>query len=169
MINYVFNSSTRKYYKEIAKTISSLINTPNLVIICVGSDLVVGDSLGPYVGTLLNEKLKGKAYVYGTLDSPITAKEIPCVYKNVKLLHPNSKILVIDAAVGKEEDVGVIKIKNSGIQPGLACNKNLPLIGDVSIIAIVSYSQKTLYTTRFSLVYKLSCDIVEGVCTALTY
>ena len=47
------------------------------VIACVGSDLSVGDSLGPIVGTKLKEKLAGlNVYVYGTLQKPLTAHEI---------------------------------------------------------------------------------------------
>ena len=44
------------------------------VILCVGSDLSVGDSLGPVTGTKLKQALAGlNCYVYGTLAKPITA------------------------------------------------------------------------------------------------
>ncbi len=47
------------------------------VILCIGSDLSVGDSLGPVAGTKLREKLQGlNCYVYGTLSKPITAHEV---------------------------------------------------------------------------------------------
>ena len=45
------------------------------IILCIGSDLVLGDSLGPLIGTLLLKR-NVEAYVYGTLGSPITAKEV---------------------------------------------------------------------------------------------
>lgn len=169
MSQFIFNSLKRNNSDEISKTINLLYNTANPVIICVGSDLVVGDSLGPIVGTKLNEKLQGKAFIYGTLQSPITAKEITVIQAEIKKLHPYSKILVIDAAVGYEEEIGYVKINQTGIKPGLGVNKDLPLIGDVSIIGIVSDKKdKNLnYTTRFSLVYALISDIVKGVEKAL--
>ena len=37
------------------------------IVVCVGSDLVVGDSLGPLVGTFLRQRNAG-AYIYGTLN-----------------------------------------------------------------------------------------------------
>ena len=52
-------------------------NNANPVILCIGSDLSVGDSLGPVTGTKLKEKLKNlNCYVYGTLAKPITAHEV---------------------------------------------------------------------------------------------
>ena len=170
MSQFIFNSLKRNNSDEISKTISLLYNTDKPVIICVGSDLVVGDSLGPIVGTKLNEKLQGKAFIYGTLQSPITAKEISVIQAEIKKLHPFSKILVIDAAVGSEEEIGYVKINQTGIKPGLGVNKDLPLIGDVSIIGVVSdKKEKNLnFSTRFSLVYALIGDIVNGIEKALT-
>ena len=48
------------------------------VVVCVGSDLAIGDSLGPIVGSMLKYKTQGlQLYIYGTLAAPVTAKEIP--------------------------------------------------------------------------------------------
>lgn len=165
---YVFNSAKRDNSEEISKAVKLLYNTDKPVIICVGSDLVVGDSLGPIVGSELIKNLQGKAFVYGTLDSPVTAKEIPVIQDEIKKLHPYSKILVIDAAVGNREEIGYVKISSVGIKPGLGVNKNLPIIGDVSVIGIVSdKNDKNLnFSTRFSLVYKLLSDIVSGIIKA---
>ena len=42
------------------------------IVLCIGSDRVTGDCLGPIVGQMLTER-KANAYVYGTLDRPVTA------------------------------------------------------------------------------------------------
>lgn len=168
MNTYVFNSLKRDNSEEISKTVNLLYDTDKPVIICIGSDLVVGDSLGPIVGSRLVEKLQGKAYVYGTLLSPITAKEIQAIKNNLSKLHPYSKILVIDAAIGNNEEIGYLKIIKNGIKPGLGVNKDLPVIGDVSIIGIVAdrCDKNFNVTTRFSVVYSLINDIVQGVVKA---
>ena len=165
MSQFIFNSLKRNNVDEISKSINLLYNTDKPVIICVGSDLVVGDSLGPIVGTKLQKRLEGRAFVYGTLQSPITAKEISIIQAEIKRLHPYSEILVIDAAVGDTSEIGYVKISKTGIKPGLGVGKELPVIGDVSIIGIVSNKEdKNLnFNTRFSLVYTLACDIVNGV------
>ena len=61
------------------------------VILCIGSDLSVGDSLGPVAGTKLREKLQGlNCYVYGTLSKPITAHEVKYMNEFLRSTHRNS-------------------------------------------------------------------------------
>lgn len=138
------------------------------VIACVGSDLSVGDSLGPIVGTKLKEKLAGlNVYVYGTLQKPLTAHEIKYTNDFLKSTHPDSPIIAIDAAVGTAGDVGLIKIINGGLKPGSGANKKLAKVGDVSIMGIVA--EKSLFNyslfsaTRLNLVYKMAGIISDGV------
>lgn len=170
MTEFIFNTEKRNNEFELSSAIVSLFQTKKPVIICVGSDLVVGDSLGPYIGTKLLEKLDN-VIVYGTLKHPITAKEIKTIHEKIKEIHPASKILVIDAALGREDEVGLIKVKNKGLKPGLGVKKDLPEIGDVSILGIVgAYSQnktKNLNQARFNLIYNIANTIIKGVEHAL--
>lgn len=163
---YVYNYQNSGSANGICESLSRLYKTPYPVIVCVGSDLVVGDSLGPYIGTELSKKLNN-VYVYGTLLSPITAKETGVIFNNIKRIHPKSQILVIDAAVGDKNDIGLIKVTDKGIKPGLGVNKDLDLLGDVSIIGIVAEKQtppnNLFYQTRFSLVYGISQRIIKGI------
>ena len=144
------------------------MKTNNLqpTIICIGSDLVLGDSLGPLVGTFLKNK-NIPAYVYGTLSFPVTAKEIKYVKTYLSRLHPNSPLIAIDAAIGNENDVGLIKVSKSSLAPGLGVNKNLGELGDVSIIGIVAGRSEKNYNlfnlTRLSLVYKMAEKIADGI------
>jgi putative sporulation protein YyaC len=136
------------------------------IIVCVGSDLVLGDSLGPLIGTFLKQKGVG-SYIYGTLNSPITAKEVDYARVYLKKLHPNSTVIAIDAAVGPETDVGIIKINPFGLKPGLGVNKDLSVIGDVSIVGVVasrSLKNENLFNlTRLNFVYKMATVIANGV------
>lgn len=136
------------------------------VIICVGTDATVGDALGPMVGTALLER-GAPAFVYGSLSAPVTAKEIEAVKEFTLNAHPYSQILVIDAAVGKSEDIGVVKILDGGIKPGLGANKNLPKLGNKSIIGIVAErtgdSQAIMQVTRIGFIYRFAEIITRGV------
>lgn len=152
-------------------SISTALNTYNKkskkpIIVCIGSDLVLGDSLGPLVGTMLIKR-NVPAYIYGTLNSPITAKEIVCAKTHIKMLHPNSFTIAIDAAVGNSEDVGLIKITDKGLTPGLGVDKNLGVIGDCSIIGVVAGKSLQNYNlfnlTRLNLIYKMAEKIANGV------
>ena len=108
------------------------------VYMCIGTEKVFSDSLGPRVGTLLNDNLSRSAFVYGLLDQNITAENLLYSYSFIKALHPHSKIVVIDAAVGNQEQIGKVQMCEGGIAPGAATNKNLPSVGDVGIIGIVA-------------------------------
>ncbi len=136
------------------------------IIVCVGSDLVLGDSLGPLVGTLL-KKRNVKTYIYGNLNFPITAKEVEYAKTYIKQMHKNSFIIAIDAAVGEEDDIGLIKVNNKGLKPGLGAGKNLGILGDASIIGIVTTKSNKNYNlfnlTRLNLVYRLAEQIADGI------
>ena len=145
---------------------------PLPVIVCVGSDLAIGDSLGPITGSLLKYKTQGvNCFLYGTLATPVTAKEIKYMRTFLKKTHPNSPILAIDAAVGEKGDIGVIRVTDSPLFPGAGANKQLGSLGDVSILGIVAEKSVTNYgilnTTRLNLVYTMSEIISEGVSALL--
>lgn len=149
--------------------------TPNLappVVVCVGSDLAIGDSLGPITGSMLRYKTQGlNVFLYGTLSSPVTAKEIPYMRTFLKETHPKSPIIAIDAAVGEEGDIGLIKLNDYPLKPGAGANKKLGAIGDLSVLGIVAEKSVSNYgllnTTRLNLVYTMSEIISEGVSTLL--
>ncbi len=167
MNSFSFNINSDFAEENIAKKLKTLINTNDFVIVCIGTDLAIGDSLGPYIGTLMVNDANNKLVVYGTLDYPITAKETETLSKTIKKIHPGSKVLAIDAAVGNADDIGNVKIINSPIKPGLGVNKNLSAIGDVSIIGIVSDKNqsidKIINNTRLNLVVKMANTIKNGI------
>lgn len=131
------------------------------VILCIGSDLAIGDSLGPIAGTMLRHaKESGHAYVYGTLRSPVTAKEIKYLKCFLQETHPYSKVIAVDAAVGESSELGLIKLSDSPLRPGSGANKRLGAIGDISVLGIVGeragFSYSMLNLTRLHLVYSMA-------------
>ena len=169
MANKEFSFSTFNEYSSTG-IYQSLIdcNTKNKrpYFICIGSDLVLGDSLGPLVGTFLKKK-NIRSYVYGTLNYPITAKEIEYARTYLKQMHPNSVSIAIDAAIGVSEDVGLVRVIDKGLKPGLGVDKNLGTVGDISIIGVVASKSNKNYNlfnlTRLNLVYKMAETIANGI------
>lgn len=138
------------------------------VILCIGSDLSVGDSLGPVTGTKLKKTLAGlNCYVYGTLSKPITAHEVKYMNDFLKFTHPGSPVIAVDAAVGLAGDIGLIKIARRGLKPGSGANKRLAKVGDVSIMGIIAEQSMFNYSlfsaTRLNIIYKMSEIIAEGI------
>ena len=142
------------------------------IIVCIGSDLAIGDSLGPIVGSMLKFKTQGLGvFVYGTLSAPITAKEIAYMRTFLKEVHKGSPVIAIDAAVGEAGDIGLIKLNDTPILPGAGANKQLGAIGDISLMGIVAEKSIGNYglfnTTRLNLVYTMSEIISDGLASLL--
>lgn len=142
------------------------------VIVGIGSDLAIGDSLGPIVGTMLTHKLaRGSAFLYGTLRAPVTAKEIKYLDRFLTQTHPHSKIIAIDAAVGDESEIGLIKLSNTALKPGAGANKCLNKVGDCSILGIVAektnFSISKLNLTRLNTIYMMAEAISDALCAFL--
>ncbi len=142
------------------------------VIVCIGSDLAVGDSLGPITGSMLKYKTQGlRAFIYGTLASPITAKEIKYLRAFLKETHKGSQVIAVDAAVGAEGDVGLLKLSDKPLFPGAGANKRLGAIGDISVMGIVSEKSLANYgllnTTRLNLVYTMSEIVSDAIANVL--
>lgn len=142
------------------------------IIVCVGSDLAIGDSLGPIVGSMLRYKTQGlNSFIYGTLSAPVTAKEIKYLRSHLKHTHRRRVTIVVDAAVGAQGDIGTIKISDSPLYPGAGANKKLGAIGDLSIMGIVAEKSIANYallnTTRLNLVYSMSEIIADALSNVL--
>ncbi len=140
------------------------------VVLCIGSDLAIGDSLGPITGTLLRQNAAFSGFVYGTLKTPVTAKEVKYLESFLRKTHPKSKIIAVDAAVGEQSDLGLLKVFDSPLRPGSGANKRLGKVGDVSVLGIVarksSFSYSALNLTRLNMIYSMA-EVVSSAISSL--
>lgn len=173
-MHYSFNLYNQGAVTGIIMALSKFLeqekNLP--VILCIGSDLVTGDALGPVTGTLIESKAGGlPVYVYGDLSTPVTAKEVQYADGFIRRLHPGRKIIAIDAAVGEAGDVGSIQVRDVPLHPGSGAKKQLGKAGDLSILGIVAerslFNYAVLGAIRLNVVYKMSEVIAEAVATIL--
>ena len=171
-MEYTFNQYSRFAKEGICHVLHNMTKDDATlpVFVCIGSDLVIGDSLAPLVGTMLREK-NAPAFVYGSLQSTVTAKELSAAGKFIRQTNPKGKRIVIDAAVGDRNELGLIKVRSGPLTPGSGVHKKLPPIGDISILGIVaersvlSYSLSDL--TRLKMVYCMAQTISDAVCLLL--
>lgn len=112
------------------------------VIFCVGTPKICGDSLGPKVGDRLKRAYDVPAYVYGTTESPVTGLNFRSYLEHVRVFHPNSMIIAVDACLGSKEEVGKVKYSLKGLNAGTALKKELGRVGDVAFLGIVGESGK---------------------------
>lgn len=148
--------------KKLKELIPSNANHENSVIVCVGTDRSTGDSLGPYVGTLL--KKAGFQNVVGDLYDPCHAENL-----SEKLLdiHPNKTVIAIDACLGQVSSVGCIGLDSGPLNPGAALGKELPPVGDFHMFGVVNVGgfmeYFVLQNTRLSLVVSMAETIASAL------
>lgn len=112
---------------------NKLYNHP-LIIVCIGTPKIPGDSLGPLVGSLLK---KHTGYqIFGTMEQPVHALNIKSTIKTIKKNYPDSIIIAIDAAIGHQEQNGFLAVTQRALKPGLGLGKKLPAIGHIQITGV---------------------------------
>lgn len=139
-----------------------------IIFLCIGTDRCTGDSLGPLVGYNLKPCIpKGNFYIYGTLETPVHSKNLETIINNIYSNFENPYIVAIDASLGSVKNIGKVFISKKPLQPGLALNKNLPSVGDISITGIVNiggnFEFLVLQNTRLYVVMNLVESIYRGI------
>lgn len=102
---------------------------------CIGSDLSTGDCFGPLTGTLL--KNIGFKNVIGSLDDTVHAGNLE---EKLLLAPEDSFIVAVDAMMGHYKEVGNLSFIRGAIKPGAAFNRELPPVGEASVVFNVAPS-----------------------------
>ncbi len=150
-------------------------NFDKCIILCIGTDRFIGDSLGPLTGTLIS-KLGLPVPILGTLDHPVHAVNLRRTLSHIKTAYKDHRIIAIDACLGTSKSVGYIHVKEGSIQPGKGVGKKLSHVGDISIIGVVDEAVESddfeyenylkINNVRLGLVMKMSETIAKGIYTA---
>lgn len=144
-------------------TIPTHLTAEDILFACIGTDRVTGDAVGPIVGSILSKK---KYNVIGTLDNPLHAMNLT----ELMAMAPRGKhIISIDACLGKQENIGTFGVIRGALKPGAGVGKELPLVGDTSINAMVNVHGfmefEVLRNTRLSVVVNISQTIASAIHT----
>lgn len=162
------HDACRQFSEGLQTYLSSLYeDNSSLVILCIGTDRSTGDSLGPLVGSKIQDKLPAGVTVYGTLEKPIHAVNLEETIKAIYQRFKNPFIIAVDACLGRSENIGFISIKPGALRPGTGVNKQLPEVGKMHIIGVVNVGgfmeYLVLQNTRLSLVMRMAEVISESL------
>lgn len=151
-----------EFRNELRRVIPRSLDISNVVFVCIGTDRSTGDSLGPFVGTLLTKI--GYTNVIGTLDEPCHAENYLRLTEHIPM---DTKLIAIDAMLGSQHSIGMIKARKGPLKPGEGVGKVLPPIGDYSIVGTVNVGGFmeffVLQNTRLSLVISMAEQIVDAI------
>ena len=140
-----------------------ICNSP-FVVVCIGTDRCIGDSLGPLVGYNL-KNLDVRYPVFGTINEPIHAMNLEEKLELLKANYPDHSIIAVDASLGNKKSVGTIQFREGPIYPGKGVGKKLPPIGDYSLIGVVDtmdkFNNANIHQVRLSFVMEMADVITD--------
>lgn len=164
-MEYSFNFCNKMAPSGLVLALDKFLQTERQpVILCIGSDLAIGDSLGPVCGTLLQERSCG--FVYGTLRQTVTAKEVRYMNEFLRDTHPAARHCRRRGGrgCGRYRPDKDLRLRHKA---GLGANKKLGKVGDVGIMGIVAekslFNYSLLNLTRLNLVYRMAEIIAEAI------
>ena len=175
-IVYHFNtkekSEKKKFEYRLQKMLRKKLNCyQQVIILCIGSDCIIGDCLGPLIGYKLAFSCYGGITVYGTLESPVHAMNFYKVMDTIDRKYCNPFIIAIDSSMGEHSDIGNVTLREAGILPGIAFGKTLSQVGNIGITGIVVQSDITFEeftrATRMRLVMQIADFITTGLLNSL--
>ena len=171
-MTFYINTDKPDSSEKIARLLEGCIKTngkswSEIVFLCIGSDRVTGDCLGPYIGYRLSQYHIPGVFIYGTLQNPVHAVNLSSILSRINHLHPQALIIAIDSSLGEKKHLGYVTIGNGSLYPGAAVQKDLPPVGDIFITGVVNISgileYLTLQTTRLATVISLADTITQGI------
>lgn len=149
-----------------------IVGPVRLSVLCIGTDRLLGDALGPLVGTLLRDS-SGFAElgvpVLGTLNDPVHAVNLRGLLANdrrARPIEPRSLVVAVDSCLGGPEQIGTIFVEPGSLIPGEGLANPLPPVGDLAIRGIL-YAGASLefrgVFVRLALVYDMARAIAGGI------
>lgn len=140
---------------------------PSLLFCCIGTDRSTGDALGPLIGHQLIQDFAFPFPIFGTLEKPLHALNLKDTLNSIHDTYQSPYIIAIDACLSSENQIGKILVHQGPLFPGLAVQKDLPPIGQLSIKGIVNKTSilqaAVLQTTRLYLTTKMSFTIAKAL------
>lgn len=140
----------KNYWEFIAKFEEKISNVllqedySNLVFLCVGTDKVVGDLVGPIVGNNLKKLENEYLQIYGTLENTLNFRNAKEIIEKVYHDFKNPYLVTIDAALSATNNKGEIILSEGYIKIGKALQKSICFYSDVTIKCVVgkAYEEK---------------------------
>lgn len=142
------------------------------LILCIGTDKISGDSLGPAVGSLLRDRYRLPYPVFGVEGCCVNGINLPEYRQLLTAHYKDTPVIAVDAAVGDEHEVGTVKYRKGGVKAGGALGRESDYIGDIGILGVVGIKShdalSTLMATPYSDVIALAERIAASLYEVLT-
>lgn len=142
----------------------------DIVILCIGSNKIIGDCIGPMVGQKLKSTLKKEKniIIYGNMEETLNFKNAKQVIENILETYEKPFVITIDSALGTKEMIKRIVINTGWIKIGNSLGRSICYYSHMNIKGIVGQNKnkveeniKTLKEVNPILVMELSEKIAN--------
>lgn len=150
-----------------------------VIFLCVGTNRLVGDMVGPIVGEKLMNKVHHKRIqklnnreivVYGNMQHTLNLKNANEIIQYLQYKYKRPFIITIDAALGSEDMIEKILIGSGKIEIGKALENEIQYQSNIYIKGIVGkYStvveenMNTLKSANIASIQRISNIIYDGI------
>lgn len=132
-----------EFIKKLENNIKKLNNKfSNIIILCIGTDKIVGDSVGPIIGSNLKKLENEYIKIYGTIINNLDFSNAKSVVEKIYINYKKPFIITIDAALSKEKREGEIYVSNGYIKIGNALEKSICFYSNINIKCVVGKYNK---------------------------
>lgn len=138
-----------------------------IILLCIGTDRSIGDSLGPLVGSYISQEETGGYTLLGTLDNPVHAGNLVESMDWIEANFRQPLVIAVDACLGRMESIGMLTVSKGSLRPGAGVNKSLPAVGNLHLTGVVNVGgfmeYFVLQNTRLSLVMRMAKVAAAGI------
>lgn len=171
-IPYTEAESTDRICDQLTRYFSRVSPSRDILVVCIGTDRSTGDSLGPLVGSRLEQLGFQDTHLFGTLNHPVHAMNLIDNLTKIQQRYQDPFIVAVDACLGQSSSVGHIQVGSGPVKPGAGVNKDLPPVGDIHLTGIVNVGgfmeYFVLQNTRLSIVFQMAEVIADALHRAYT-
>lgn len=160
-----------KFMEEFEKNLMDLEdNYSNIVILCIGTNTIIGDSVGPIVGSNLEHMENDNLKIYGNMKKTLNFSNAKNIINDIYRNYEKPYIITIDAALSSRKRVGEIILNKGYIKIGKALEKSICFYSNINIKCIVGRNMERVAENILELkranqneIYKMSKIVSSGI------
>ena len=142
----------------------------DIVILCVGTDKLIGDLVGPIAGQKLKRLFKDfeKITVYGDIKKTVNTTNLNAIISEIIANYDQPFIITIDLALGPREKIETVWVSTGNMNPGSALKKQKSCRSNVNFKAVVGENlQNTIL--NFNVLNSIERNVVQRLANEITY
>ena len=112
----------------------------NIIFLCIGTNKIIGDAIGPIVGSKIKHLENSYIKIYGTEENNLNFNNAKTTIQNIYNNYKKTCIITIDAALSDNANSGDIFFSSGFIKIGKALEKTLCFYSDINIKYVVGES-----------------------------